>query len=324
MGAAPGRFLDAQAEGAEALEGAVHERRAVGGDAFWAPLEDQLQRGRQRGDERKVAALAHLEAQGAGLVVVDVLDQSREVLRVAPGDPGLLERDAVEVAVAEPGEREGVGAEQPLVSRDDEGIGVERDDIDRCGADGLRAVEDERGPDLAGARADGSEIEPGAVRPVHGAHGDGDGGRVDVVEYPLAPSGAPPAVARGRHHAEFAALFPHQTPPRVHIAGKLLVDDDDVGTRWGVGVAGDRRDGVRNRGHGGDSVRLGSADQAGETLAHFLHGAEKVLRGNGLRETLGAQALDAGPFGRAGKRPHVGAVEVVEVVGQREAVALAG
>ena len=84
-------------------------------DAVDAPLAELLQRGDRHGHELELAALAHVEAARAGLVLVAVVGQPSEVLRTSTRDPVLLDRRAVAVLLGDVEVRDADRTQQPLV-----------------------------------------------------------------------------------------------------------------------------------------------------------------------------------------------------------------
>ncbi len=105
-------------------------------------------------------------AYGAGPVCVLVIHEPPEILTPQPSDPRLLRGNAVVVALTVVRQPDRIGPRQPLVRGANDGVWLNGRHVEGHGAHRLRAVHDERGPDLPGSAADGFEIEPHAIRPV--------------------------------------------------------------------------------------------------------------------------------------------------------------
>src|SRR4029077_8879652 len=86
------------------------------------PLRQQLERSFCDWHERKIAALAHIEAARTGLKFAAVVDETREILGVLARDPIVLDRTTALPARRHVEEAEAIGPEQPLVAGDGDKI----------------------------------------------------------------------------------------------------------------------------------------------------------------------------------------------------------
>ena len=162
---------------------------------------------------------------------------------------------------------------------------------------------------------------------MHAAQHDGRGPGVDGVEDTGVPDVHGRALCGGGRRGPFDE--PERCPgvfvlfqPGIDEAGKLLRRDHDVAGGVEVQIMGRNRHAVTHRGDQGDPFR-GRMDEPGEGVAQIFRRLEEIFRGDARGGGLAFESRNPGRLGRLQQRRHVGAVEVVLAVGQREQVALA-
>ena len=272
------------------------------------------------GSRGQVRALADVIADGGRLILVTVVHQIGERLAAASHDPVLLERRAILEGGSQVREPDRVWSEQPLVAGADQRVGLDMADIERQRADRLRPVDHQERVAFPGALAYVHEVEQRAVGPVDLRQGDDRRPMVDGREQARAPRDRPGAFGRRRRldHLQLEPTLGAQTAPRVDVARKLLLDDDDVVAPLDGCVARDRGQPIRDRRDDRDAVGVGDVHEPGEETPYQVALLEEV---GGADQVRGRPTVDAGNTRRAhgvGQRRHERAVQVVRPVGQGE------
>ena len=182
-----------------------------------------------------------------------------------------------------------------------------------------------RGAHLAGTDTNRLEIELRAVGPVHVAQRDDGGPFVDGVQQPCVPALSSPLGAIGRPHgAKLHRAAGGHLAPRVHVGRELLVGDHDVLPGGDRQVARGNGEAVGRRRDDGDTGRIWRVDQPPEQGARPVGFGEEVGLRQPRRHALARHTRHARGLHRSGQRRHVGAIQVVLVVWQRETRLLAG
>ena len=238
--------------------------------------------------QREVGAFADVVADRAGLVVVAVVDQLLEVLAAGAANPGFFERLAAVEPRPEVGEAERVGAHQPLVggARPARRAGRRRRRRAARPPTGCRRRPARRPP--RGRGANGFEVEPGAVGPVHVPDGDDGGAR---CRWPRGRGRS--SSRRGRRAAvgrmdgaQLHALRRRQLAPAVDVGRELLVGDDEVlAARHRQVPRGDGQAVGRGR-DDRDARRIGGIHQAREQGPGPVGLGEEVVRAEPRRHAL--------------------------------------
>ena len=182
-------------------------------------------------------------------------------------------------------EAETVRAEQPLVGRAGEPVGLDVRDGKRRRAQRLRDVEHELRPDLSTVPADGHEVDPAAVGPVDGGqrhYGAGPANRVEHARRPV-------VVVRSGHGDEPRVPRPGELAPRIHVGWELPLQNDDTVPARDRDVGRGHVYPVADRGHDRHVSRL-RTDQLGEHLAGPLAFIEEVRRPDLPRPGFSSQA----------------------------------
>ena len=213
---------------------------------------------------------------------------------------------------------------------DDQRVGPHRRHVERHGAHGLRAVDDEGGTGRTCPRADPDEIEQGAVGPVRLLDGDQDRARVDRGQHGVVPQGrAALARSRGgpggvgcRHGAQLDAKRA-PAAPRIDVARELLAQHDDVLAAPDLQVAGDDRHAVGHRRHQGHGFGVGM-DELGAQAADPLGRGEEVGGRDVDRKGAPGQGRNPGLLRGQGQQAHIGAVQPAIGAVQGEQIFLAG
>ena len=167
-----------------------------------------LERGLEHRQQKEVRAFAHVEANGARLVIVAVVDQLVETFAAAAGDPVLFERRPVVEGRAVPRDAERVGDLSATCSRR---RSARRDGCGRHRTAALRSPcvpsTIKRAPTARARAPDGVEVEPEAVGPMQRRQ---HGGRRPVVDSHREPPRSTPL--RGSRRVAGAATVRNAAP----------------------------------------------------------------------------------------------------------------
>ena len=326
MRAAPAVLLDPVAPLLQSLRQRAGKLGAVILNRRHGPVENQVERRRQHRQQCEIRPLADVESQRRRPVLVLILHQVGEHLAVAACEPSFFKRDAVVERGSVIGQSDRVGGQQPLVAGADQGVGANLRHIERKRADRLRPVDDQQRAALASPFADADEIEEGAVGPVDLRQRDHRRPGADRLQKTDVPRRRPAAVGPGRRrdHLQRQAALRAQPAPCVDVARKLFFHHHDVVTSRGGDVARHRGQSVGHRRNDGDAVGVGNVDEPRKELSHPRTFVEERRRAEQMRRCASIDASDAGGPDVARKRRHVGAVQIMQPLGQQESGLLAG
>src|SRR5208283_119143 len=211
------------------------------------------------------------------------------------------------------------GAEQPFVAGGDGEIGLDVVHAEGQRTERLREIENERGSELAASLADADEVELPAARPVHvRQRGDGHigGQRVENGRSPVVVIGPGNDLQRG-------SGFFRPPLPGIVVRWKLFFEYKNALSFFDRKISRGGFYAVAGRGNDGDTVG-GTIEQPSSNGAKFLGSGEKLIGRNLPRLCFAGQASVPGLNRRLHQRRHVGAVQVGNVVGDIEEMALRG
>src|SRR4029077_3210012 len=106
----------------------------------YGPLRQQLERSFGDRHECKIAALADIETERAGLKFAAGIDEARENLGVLVRDPIVLDRSTALPARCDVEKAEAVWPEQPLVAGDGDKVRIDASHVERQRADRLSGI----------------------------------------------------------------------------------------------------------------------------------------------------------------------------------------
>ena len=302
---------------------------AIGAHRRHAPFQQLADALGKHGQGDRVGVLAPVEA-ARPVAVLGAVAGIAHVLAAGPRGPMVLQGRRSDEPFPEHRQAGLVRPQQPFVPGADQQVGGEGLKIERFRADGLGAVQDQQRSHLPGPRTDGGHVEAITGGPVHGGNIDRGGVRVDGLQQAGAPAGrvagAPggfPWCVRRRHQPQLGARFGASGHPGINAAGKFPVRQNDVGPRPEGQVAGGDGHAVTGRRNHRHRVRRG-VDQRPEARPQGFAKPMVFPRRQGAGSALPLQPVPSQRLGRLGQGRPRGAVEVAQVFGQGEQMALAG
>ena len=152
-------------------------------------IQHHFQCRHQHGNEHKVAALTHVESDGARMISIPISNDIAEFFASFPAYPVFLKGSPVVPALGIVGKAERVRTEQPFVSGTDHRVGAYALDIEGKGAHRLRSVYDQCCSYLAGPAGNDLKIKERAVDPVYVGYGYDRCPCLDRLQDTLIPSG---------------------------------------------------------------------------------------------------------------------------------------
>ena len=253
------------------------------------------------------------------VVVCGVQDQGREVAGIGALDPVFFQWASAVPPGSDVQQADGIRSKQPLIAGGDGEIRLHVTHAEGERAERLRQIERERGADLTASLADADQIEPPAARPLHvGKRGDRN-----LVAQGSQDRGRPVVVFRPGDDFQNRSLFFRQPLPWIVVGRKLLGEHENTLSLTNRQIPSCRRGAVARGGNNGDAVGGAIKYPSSRRPKLFRAGEELIgrdLPGVCFARQAGLPRLDHRPH----QRRHVGAVEVGDVVGDIEEMALAG
>lgn len=178
-------------------------------------------------------------------------------------------------------------------------------DVKRRGAEGLDAIDDERGADLPGAFANADEIDEGAIHPVTTWNTDDGGAIVDGAEDGFCPTHLRIAF----HRNDLCRVAARGFAPGEDVGGEVLREDDDGASGVDFDIGGGDGHAVADGRDECNRVSTRAEKFAGQR-AEFLCGRKPVRAAEGPRRGFDAYGVEPGGGYGLQLRRHVGAVQV--------------